>query len=543
MPPMPRARRIAIVVGTLALIASAGLLIATTRAPAAPSSRSTSLELAPAEVTDFDIVTISSGALEAKSQIELRNRLESEAAIVEIVPEGSSVKKGDVVVRLNTDQIQQQIDQQLLELEQAKNQLASAESAYEIQLTESAAATRKATLAVELAQLDFQQWLQGEVETKRQKHRLDVEQARSEVSRLTQRIDRTRTLRDKGFVSAEELQKDEIELRKQQSSAETAALQQRVFEEFQFPKEQKQKQSTIDEAIAELKKVEQKNASELASKTSTKATAQQTLSLREARLDKLTKQKDSGVLVAPSDGLVVYGTTINRRFWGGDNGPLQIGRRMSPNELIVALPDPATMIAAVKVPESLASRIKPGQSASIVIDAIGGRSVTGTVDSIGVLAEGDSWLDPNKREFRVAINLGPAAQGLGLRPSMRCDATIMLERVERALAVPVQAVFMDGPVRYVHIPDGNRFAKRPVQIGRRSDRFAEVLAGVAAGDRVLLRRPDERELNLRPFSDAELATAGFTRNPQGEIVSATPPDSAEAAAGKPTATVPPPAGG
>jgi HlyD family secretion protein len=510
--------------------------------PAAGARPAASLDQSNAEVRTFDITTIATGQLEAKNQIELRNRLETEAAIVEIAAEGTSVKKGDVLVKLNTDAVQQQIDQQLLELEQAKNTVAAARSALAIQQTENAALLRKAALAVDLAELDFQQWLQGEVETKRQKHRLDVQQAASEVDRLQQRIERTRTLRERGFVSAEELQKDEIALRKEQSALETARLAQRVYEDFQYPKEQKQKQSAIDEARSELEKTKQKSASELTSKTSALATAEQTLTLREARLAKLNEQKALGTITAPADGLVVYATTLRRNWWN-NSGPLQIGRRVAPNELLIALPDPSTMVAAVKVPESLAGRIKPGQPATVVIDAIGGKSVSATVDSIGLLAEGDNWMDPNQREFRVSLVLGAESVGLGLRPSMRCESTIILERAEATLAVPVQAVFSEGPVRFVHVREGRQFARRPVQVARRSDRFAEITAGLAAGEPVLLRTPTASELSSAAWSEDQLAAVGITRNDRGELVAAQPPKPEAAAPAAAPATVAAPAGG
>src|SRR5262245_3774787 len=90
--------------------------------------------------------------------------------------------------------------------------------------------------------------------------------------------------------------------------------------------------------------------------------------------------------------------------WGGE-GPLQIGRQVHPNELLIVLPDTSVMLASVQVHESLASRIKPGLRATVKVEAAGGKTYNGTVESIGVLAESGGWRDPNLREYRVKIAL------------------------------------------------------------------------------------------------------------------------------------------
>jgi hypothetical protein len=53
----------------------------------------------------FDMVLPVSGELAAMQQVEIRNKLETRAVITEIVPEGTLIKKGDVVIRLAQEEI------------------------------------------------------------------------------------------------------------------------------------------------------------------------------------------------------------------------------------------------------------------------------------------------------------------------------------------------------------------------------------------------------------------------------------------------------
>lgn len=196
-----------------------------------------------------------------------------------------------------------------------------------------------------------------------------------------------------------------------------------------------------------------------------------------------------------------------------------VGSKLYPGQEVVVLPDTSSMIATVRVHEALAGQIKQGQPASIKLDALGGRTLAGTVESVGVMAQSDDWIDENKREYTVRILL--TEQIPGLKPSMRAEATILIEKVPEVLTVPIQAVFMDAPVRFVHADRGDRGLERlPVRLGRRSDTLAEIKVGLAAGDRILIRAPKPGEVATLPWPDQLLVAAGYEKDPKGQIVDA-----------------------
>jgi len=478
-------------------------------------------ELARAEVMDFEISTTSSGELEARNQVEIRSKLESPATIVEVVPEGTRVKKGDVLVRLNADEIESKITEESLRVEQAKAELLAARNAYEIQLTENDSRLRQATLKLELAKLSLQQWIEGDDKQKRLTNELALDKGKRDLDRLKNKFEQSKMLIKEGFLSQDEYDMDEIRLKEAEAALEKADLQNNAYENYQRPKDEKSRNSDVQQAQSDLEVVKRKNEIEKASKDATLKNRERQLQIHETRLAKLEEQNRNTVITAPTDGLVVYATSLNSgRGWmmfNGD-GPLQIGRRVNPNELLIALPDTSEMVASVRVHESLAGRIKPGQPVSIRIEAVEGESFSGRVDSIGVLAESGGWRDPNLREYTVKISLDQSAAAGGLKPSMRCEAKIQLGTVQNALSVPIQAVFNDGPVRYVYTKRGSKFAKRPVKVGRRSELWAQILAGLEEGDTVLVREPAPAEVLGTPWNPAQLKLVGLHLNDEGQPV-------------------------
>ncbi len=465
-------------------------------------------------VESFQILVTASGELEAGKQTEIRSQLENPADIVEIVDEGTVVARGDVLVRLNEESIRTKIEDQLLSVESARNDMIAAENGLAIQINENDASLRQALLKVELAEIDLRKWNEGDVVKKRLELRTALEKAERDKERLEEKLERSRDLYSRAFLSKDELQQDEIRYLEGAAALERARKDMEVYETFEHVRDRKKAESDLEEARAELERVKRLNESRLANKEADVTNRQRQLSIREDRLAKLEEQLAAATLRAPTDGLVVFGTSLgNSRgmsFTSGD-GPLQIGRTVRPNELLIILPDTSTMVAAVRVHESVAGRIRPGQRATIRIDAMRGEVFTGAVQSVSVLAESGGWRDPNLREYTVKIRLDGGNAGQRLKPSMRADAEIVLGDVSQTIAVPVQAVFHLGETAYVHTAQaGGKYAKTPVRVGRRSTTMAEVTKGLDEGARVLLREPTLGELASQDIDPALIAAIAPT---------------------------------
>lgn len=477
----------------------------------------TPVDMAVARVQSFDIVTTASGELEARNQIEIRSELESSSSIVEIVDEGERVRKGDLLIRLNTDELRNQIEEEQLRVESAKADFEAAETSYQIQVSENASRRQQAELKLELANLALAQWEMGDVAKRREQNRIGIEKAVRDLNRLKERVERSERLYGEGFLSKDELERDRISLEEARAAEVIAKLEHEIYENYTHERDRKTRSSDVEEAEAELARVIEQNEINLRSRESTKNNRLRQLQLREQRLANLEAQVEAAHITAPSDGLVVHSTSLQSGRRGNDE-PLQIGRQVRPNELLIVLPEVSQMMASVRVHESLAGRLRRGLSATVRVDAGGGMSYNGQVQSIGVLPETGGWRDPNRREYTVRIAIEADNDDELLKPSMRCEAEIVLGRVEDAVSVPVQAVFSDGPVRYVYTPQGSRFARVPVETGRRSDTMVEITKGIEANQTVLLRRPRANEVLPDRWDEQQLAAVGFHLDESGQPV-------------------------
>ncbi|MEM7575884.1 MAG: efflux RND transporter periplasmic adaptor subunit [Planctomycetota bacterium] len=441
-----------------------------------------------ARVQSFALTVAESGQLEAFRKVEIKSKVDGRPIIIEVVPEGIDVKQGDELVVLDSAEIEEELAEEQLQLETARADKITAEQELAIQITTAAAEQRSAEVALQLAKLELAEWDRGEVPTKQRELTLALEKAQREVERTQRNYETDQALYAQRFISQDELEDSEIATIEAIDDLATAKLNIEVYDLYTNLKERQEFQSAVDDAQAELENTLAENESKLAQANAKAESERRGLILQEAEVAEAQEQLDNTRIAAPQDGMVVYASSTGNRWNRGE--PIAEGRQVRRSETILILPDTSQLVAVISVPEALAPKVKPGQTTQVTVDAIPDRVFEGEVSSVSVLAEDGGWWNNNVKNFTVRVLLPPGAGAGQLKPTMTCTGTIFIDQIEEAIAVPVQAIFADGEQRYVYVSAGMSGVKRHhVEIGRASDTLVEILSGLDAGTRVLLRAP------------------------------------------------------
>ena len=471
----------------------------------------------------FEITIPASGELEAKEQIDVRNKLEHRAILTWIIEEGATVKAGDVLFRIADEEIRDRIKDAQDAVNTADASLVAAQSNLEIKTSETQSARDQAELDVTLAQLALEAWREGEVKSTHEQLSLEKKTAQKDFDRLEERYEQSELLAKQDFISLDELKQDEIRVIQAEARLRKAELDQEVYETYTFKQDEARKTSDVEQAEAELKRVLKRNEAELETARSNVESKAYALQSQQERLAKFQEQHALCTVTAPTDGWVVYASSLESgRSWRNDGQPPTVGTELRRNDLVIILPDTEQMIATVKVNESHSGLIEPGLAATVTSDAMPDATLEGEVISIGVLAESGGWIDRNRRDYSVKIALDSGNE-LGLKPSMRCKAEIFVGRAEDTLFVPVQAVFREGPLAYVYVPASAGYAQRRVALGQSSETYVEIVDGLEEGEVVLLREPRPQEIIAltkdEPASARqaarELPSGAWARRPKG----------------------------
>jgi len=473
-------------------------------------------DLFPVERADFDMVIPVTGELAAQRQVEIRNKLESRALITEIVAEGQSVQKGEVLVRLADQDIRQKVSDAGDKVKSAESTLVAAETMLAIRESTKASDRAKADVAVQMADLALKAWREGEIHKKRQELELAIEVAAINLDRAKTRFEQSSRLLESKYIAKDEFDKDRIEMIQADVRVKQSQKDLEVFEAYTVAQEEAKRSSDLDQALAERERTDQRNDAEIEKAKAEVESSRSRLESARNDLRRATTDLANCTIVAPNEGLVVYATSIDSGGGGrggGDAQAPQVGTELRPNELVIVLPDTSRMVANLKVSEALSGRIRPGQAVTVQSDALPNVPLAGTVQSVSVLAASGGWRDPNRRDYtvRVALDADPS---LGLKPSMRCKAEILLDKVQNAMSVPLQAIFRQGPIAFVYVQQGSGYAQRAVRLGRSSELRTEVLDGLKEGERVLLREPLTTEIAAKLDFDALQKAMPPEANPQ-----------------------------
>lgn len=176
------------------------------------------------------------------------------------------------------------------------------------------------------------------------------------------------------------------------------------------------------------------------------------------------------VLTAPFDGLV-------------SNRQVDPGSMAAPGMPLLTIEDTSAYRLEVRVDESRAHLVAPGIAAEVRIDR-GNAEDDGWVAA--TVAEVAS-VDPALHSFIVKLDLPKSA---GLRSGIFGRARVM-GPAERVTAVPATAVVRRGQLALAYVVDTEGVARlRMLSPGREGNGRIEVLAGLNAGDRIVLAPSD-----------------------------------------------------
>ncbi|WP_266168954.1 efflux RND transporter periplasmic adaptor subunit [Dyella subtropica] len=142
----------------------------------------------------------------------------------------------------------------------------------------------------------------------------------------------------------------------------------------------------------------------------------------------------------------------------------------------VANLDSLWMVANVAEDDAMA--LRAGQTVTVAVNALPGRTLQGTIEVVG------SSVDPATHRVQVRSTIHDTRREL--RPQMLATFVIRTGEPLRSAAVPANAVVRegDGTMTVYTTQDGHRFTRRPVKLGLQQDGFNQIVEGLSGSERV-----------------------------------------------------------
>jgi multidrug efflux pump subunit AcrA (membrane-fusion protein) len=421
--------------------------------------------------------------------VKLETKAWTDLTVLEAVPHGARVRKGDVLVKLDTDKLKEQITD--LEQDQAAAVLALELAQYELENLQQAtplrldAARRTHRNATE--DLGYFERIGREQREKMSKFNLKsaeqrLESAREELKQLEK------------MYKADDLteETEEIILKRQKFAVESAEL---GLESAKLSTELALKTSIPREAETLLAgKRDQDLALALAEQSLPRALTKKRYDVEklkrdqkkaEKRLADLKRDLDLLDVRAPMDGVVYYGACEAGKWPSGAAvaKKLMPTGKLMPNEVFITVINPDNLMLRAVVPEGELAKLKTGMEGQAAPVAAPDKKLPVKLEELGYIP-----LPAGGFEARLSIKPDP---GLRLVPGMNAKVSLGEAQKSDALLVPKEAVFTEGSESVVYVlKAGGEPEKRSVKTGEAEGNMVAITQGLSEGEKVLLKKPE-----------------------------------------------------
>ncbi len=183
-----------------------------------------------------------------------------------------------------------------------------------------------------------------------------------------------------------------------------------------------------------------------------------------AQADLAKSQLDAAVIQSPFAGRVAYRN-------------VEAGEFIGTSTLAFIIIDESHVIAETGLSERVVGSVRKGMRLDLVVPAIGGGALSGTVDSVSPSA------DPRTMLYMLRLSV-PNPDGR-LRGGMLARVRVPSETRRGAILVPERATFSENGADYVFVAREGLVTKRLVKLGESDGSHVEAIEGLAEGDLVV----------------------------------------------------------
>jgi HlyD family secretion protein len=199
-----------------------------------------------------------SGTIQAREQIILKCEVEGKTTILTLVEEGSRVKKGDLLVELDSSAlIDARVDQQI-RVQNAEAAFVGARENLAVVENQAKSDIDKAKLAFDFAKQDLRKYVEGEYLNQRKEMESQITLAKEELQTTEEKLKWSQKLFEKEYISQTELQIDELSTHKNKLDLELAENNLRLLEDFTHPRNLAKLESDVNQADMALERTNRK---------------------------------------------------------------------------------------------------------------------------------------------------------------------------------------------------------------------------------------------------------------------------------------------
>ncbi len=276
---------------------------------------------------DMLISIIEEGALRALNETVIRSGLDGLNRIIRLAPEGSQVKKGDLLVEMDSAGLRDRMNELELVYQDRLFILLQAKENLKIQKSLAESQIKDGELRVLNAEDDLEKYRDGEAPL--QIHTVEARMGvmKEQVRIAGERYARTQELFKTGNATRSELEADALSLKREELALGQYEEDLRLIKKFDQPNQIRMLDAKVVQAKEDLERLKQRTTNEIAQAEADMKTGQRALDFLDESIKLQKRRLDNAKIFAPQDGLVVYAAVSPFQSGGGNDTLRELNNR------------------------------------------------------------------------------------------------------------------------------------------------------------------------------------------------------------------------
>lgn len=436
------------------------------------------------------------GVFEAAEMAEVVLRPDEWSSLVveRAVDQGTVVEKGQPIIWLETEDIDDTLRTTEFALELGRLSIATAESELATLEVTVPLDLHDAERDKEIADLELEHFNEVDEEMSRRSAEESLKSSEYSLEYAMEELEQLEKmyLADDLTEETEEiiLKRARRDVERSQFFLENARIRHERTLEEDIPRERERVEEAAERATTSLDKARVALPASLEQKRIELQKLRNAQEELQQKFERLQQDRESLVVKAPAAGVVYYGH-CDRGQWPAATTmarQLRQGGSLSANQVIMTIITPGTAFVRVTIDEKDLRFSRPGTEGVVIPTAFPDDRLRARVIEIESIPVQSGKFD-GKVEF--AMEQGQ----LPIVPAMNAKVKLTGYENAAALTVPSSAVFSeeaDETQKYVYVqPEEGEPEKRTVQVGHSSGDKTEITAGLEEGEEILLKKPEE----------------------------------------------------
>ncbi len=428
-------------------------------------------EIYPVSVGDIASTVSTTGSIEPASEANLAFR--GAGVVDEVYPQvGDSVQAGEILARLDTDELQLAMEQAELNKKLAEIRVTQTLQEPEaIDIAAAEAAIESARANVEAARASYQDLLRGPTASQRQ------------AGEATEK-------RAKVLLDAAQRAYNEIAHFPQAAMFPQAIQLEQATIDYEVAKANSQITLTSATAGQKASALAQITAGESAILQAEAALERLQRGVSQADIDILQAQVDQADIAVRQSQLALENTELAANIDGVVSSiNIRANEIVNPGLPAIVLTDTSDFHVELNIDEIDIAQLALGQPVLVSIDALDDVEMTGIVSKIDPVSGSGALPTANSIvTYRVTVDIDP--NDVQLRPGLTAAVAITTDEARDVVVLPNRVIRLDRQTGqpYVEVLEEGIPQRVEVVIGLRNEQFSEILSGVEVGDELAVRR-------------------------------------------------------